>query len=315
MKQRNFNKKRNKFYFLFMSLLAVSISLTSCGNKKASKEKTGTTYKLYFLGGQSNMEGFGFAEDLPQAYKDIDPDIMIFNGNQVPDDTTGGGFGQWMPLSVGFGTGYRATKDSVYLSTRFGPELSFGKRIAELSKEKIAIIKYARGGSSIALGTSGYGTWAKDYNENTTINQWDYFNNTVENAFNQKDIDGDGIEDKLIPSGILWMQGESDAYNEASSKVYFENLTALMNDISAVFGLEKLPIVICRIEDSGKKPEERLMRYIEPVWEAQEKFAQTNDHVELIRLKQPVDFIEDGWHYKSKHYIEMGNSFAEKIIK
>ena len=26
-----------------------------------------------------------------------------------------------------------------------------------------------------------------------------------------KDINGDGVEDVLVPSGILWMQGESDA--------------------------------------------------------------------------------------------------------
>lgn len=302
-----------KSHFLIISIFTAFFSLISCRNNKASNEISGTIYKLYFAGGQSNMEGFGYTTDLPEEYKDIDSEIMIFNGSQAPDDCIGGGSGKWLSLSSGFGTGYKSTNEAVCLSDRFGPELSFGKRISELTNEKIAIIKYARDGSSIALGASKFGTWEKDYNESTTINQWDHFENTVKNAFAEKDIDGDGKEDKLIPSGIIWMQGESDAYSEAASEDYFENLTDLMNDISFIFGIKKLPIVICRIEDSGKTPEERMMPYIETVWKAQEKFAKTNDHVELIKLKQPIEFLDDKWHYKSKHYIEMGNSFAEKM--
>uniref|UniRef100_UPI00404B515D sialate O-acetylesterase n=2 Tax=Flavobacterium sp. TaxID=239 RepID=UPI00404B515D len=302
-----------KFFFLVKTFLFIGFLMISCADKKSKVEETGTTYKLYFAGGQSNMEGFGFADDLPDDYKGIIKNVMIFNGSQAPDDAVGGGYGQWMPLSAGFGTGYKVVNDSVFLSDRFGPELSFGKHLAELTQEKIAIIKYARGGSSIALGGSGFGTWAKNYEENTTVNQWDHFENTLKNAFKTKDIDGDGIADKLIPAGIIWMQGEADAYDEPSSKVYFENLTQLMQDITAAFGVEKLPIVICRIEDSGKTPAERVMPHIESVWEAQIKYAQMNDNVDMIQLSQPIEFLEDIWHYKSTHYIEMGKSFAEKI--
>lgn len=303
-----------KSVFLIQMIISfLFLSMISCVGPREKAKESGTTYHLYFAGGQSNLEGFGFNKDLSEKYKSIDSNVMIFCGNQEPDDTEGGGLGKWLPLSPGYGTGFYATQDSVFLSDRFGPELSFGKHIAELTKEPVAIIKYARGGSSIALGASGYGTWAKEYHDNTTINQWDHFYQTVQNAFHQKDIDGDGLEDTLIPSGIIWMQGEADAYVEESSKVYLENITQLMKDITEVFGVEQLPIVICRIEDSGITPEERKMAYIEAVWEAQEKYAVRNEHVEMIHLDQPIEFLEDAWHYKSQYYIEMGNKFAEKL--
>ncbi|WP_169303074.1 sialate O-acetylesterase [Thalassotalea mangrovi] len=267
-------------------------------------------YLLFFLGGQSNMEGFGYNKELPEEYQNSIDDVMIFNGFAVPDDSSEGGYGQWLPLSPGFGTGYKADKTSYTLSERFGPELSFGKYIAKLTGKKIAIIKYARGGSSIALGASGYGTWAKDYQDNTTLNQWDYFNNTVELAMGVKDIDGDGEADTLTPAGIVWMQGEADAYNEAASKVYLQNLTQLMSDITAVFGSEELPIVLGKINDSGKTPETRVMPYIEPVWEAQRQYASSHNNVELVQFDHEIEFLEDKWHYKSKHYIELGKIFA-----
>jgi predicted alpha/beta superfamily hydrolase len=278
-----------------------------------TSEIKATDYQLYYLGGQSNMEGFGFTQDLSADYQSIDNGIMIFNGNQSGDDTMTGGFGTWMPLSPGFGTGYQATEDTIELSNRFGPELSFGKSIAKLTNKKVAIIKYARGGSSLALGASGYGTWAKDYDENTGINQWDNFDKTVSNAFKQKDIDGDGTEDRLIPAGIIWMQGEADAYNEAASKVYFENLSVLMRQITARFGVDKLPIVLGRIEDSGQTKADRVMPFIEAVWKAQAEFAEANDNVSLVKMAHPIEFLKDKWHYKSRHYLELGNLFAEAI--
>ena len=285
----------------------------ACTTDDSSEVKTGTTYQLYFAGGQSNMEGFGFEKDLPDEYRNPDHDIRIFSGHTVPDDVAGGGTGQWLPLTSGFGTGYQASADSVYLSDRFGPELSFGKHIAELTNEPIAIIKYARGGASIELGASGYGTWKKNYQDSTTINQWDHFQNTLDQAFAQKDINGDGLPDTLVPAGIIWMQGESDAAHEAASQVYYKNLTQLMKDITAAFGVEELPVVICRIQDSGQTPEERVMPYIETVWDAQVRYARDNEHVELVRMQEPIEFLEDGWHYASRHYLEMGELFADRL--
>ncbi|MFA0964426.1 sialate O-acetylesterase [Roseivirga sp. BDSF3-8] len=309
------NTRHTPLLLITSILLAFTLG-TSCQSSEANQEqKKGTTYHLYFAGGQSNMEGYGYTQDLPEEYRDPQPNVIIYNGTPLPDDNAVSGNDKWMPLAPGLGVGYKATKDSVQLSDRFGPELSFGKRMAELTGENIAIIKYAKGGSSIALGGSPWGTWGKDYQDSTTINQWDHFENTVRLAMQQKDLDNDGIQDTLIPSGIIWMQGEADATREAASASYYENLSTLMNQITAEFGVEELPIVLCRIEESGKTPEDILMPHIQAVYDAQEKFAQEHAHVSLIRLDQPVNFLEDKWHYESPHYIEMGNKFANAMTE
>jgi len=100
-----------------------------------------TEYQLYFLGGQSNMEGFGTNSELSGEWLgDVDR-VMIFTGRMVSDNESGGGVGTWDVLRPGHGTGFITDGEGNTLSGRFGPELSFGKQLAELQPSaKIAII-------------------------------------------------------------------------------------------------------------------------------------------------------------------------------
>ena len=70
-----------------------------------------------------------------------------------------------------------------------------------------AIIKYSYGGTALYPGAR-YGDWHPDQER---INHLDNALSTINNAFDVADIDGNGRLDRLIPSGIIWMQGESDA--------------------------------------------------------------------------------------------------------
>ena len=124
--------------------------------------------------------------------------------------------------------------------------------------------------------------------------QWDNFQTTVRTALANNDIDGDGEADTLVP------------------KVYLANLTSLMNDMKMTFGNKKLPIILGRIEDSGKTPQTRMMPYIESVWAAQKKFVKSNANAHLIAFNEPVEFIEDKWHYKSNYYIKLGTFLQKK---
>ena len=54
-----------------------------------------TTWKVYFLGGQSNMDGFGYVSDLPEPLRSAIPGVMIFRGNTAPDDGEVDGRGVW----------------------------------------------------------------------------------------------------------------------------------------------------------------------------------------------------------------------------
>ena len=133
-----------------------------------------TDYKLYFLGGQSNMEGFGFSEELPPAAKATADRVMIFAGQMALNNDTQGGVGTWRPLTPGFGTGFRTDGETNELSDRFGPELLFGQTMAKRNPDAhIAIVKYALGGSGLSIGV-GYGNWHPDFNEGRGLNQYDH---------------------------------------------------------------------------------------------------------------------------------------------
>jgi hypothetical protein len=66
-------------------------------------------------------------------------------------------------------------------------------------------------------------------------------------------IANDGEADTLIPAGIVWMQGESDAaLNAEIAERYEANLKRLMDLIRAALRSDDLPVVIGRISDSGR---------------------------------------------------------------
>ena len=164
------------------------------------------TWKVYYFGGQSNMDGYGHNSKLPDSLKKRIPNSMIFNGNRDNQGFPNGGIGLWAPVEPGHGYLFETNGISNSLSDLFGPELSFAN-VMNRDDEKIAIIKYSFGGTSLFPG-AGYGDWNPDQMRR---NHYDNALSTINNAFEIKDINGDGRLDKLIPHGIIWMQGESDA--------------------------------------------------------------------------------------------------------
>src|SRR5210317_394082 len=108
------------------------------------------TIKLFFLGGQSNMEGHGKISELPDSLRKEFNDVWIFQGNPMPDENINGGLGKWAALTPGHGAGFSSDGINIKLSNKFGIELSFANKLMELyPNEKVALIKYSRGGSSL----------------------------------------------------------------------------------------------------------------------------------------------------------------------
>ena len=68
---------------------------------------------------------------------------------------------------------------------------------------------------------AGYGDW---YPNQKRRNHFEYALATIENAPQVADINRDGRLDKLIPFGIIWMQGEYDAeHSKEASEPYYDN--------------------------------------------------------------------------------------------
>lgn len=283
----------------------------------ANAQKNSNEIEVYFLGGQSNMDGYGYIKDLPDSLKRAQDGIYIFHGHTVPDDEEGGGVGSWQVLRPGHGTGFTADMKRNKYSDRFGLELSFAMTMQQAKPDRrIALIKYSRGGTSIdSLAADVFGCWDPDYHGVTGINQYDHLLATMRHAMADGDIDDDGVKDVLVPKGILWMQGESDSNLESSAYAYYDNLKRLMDLIRATMLTDDLPIVIGKISDSNDASRGgKVWKYGELVQYAQEQFVKKDDRAAIVRETKHYEH-SDPWHYKSVNYIQLGNAFAEAMLK
>lgn len=276
------------------------------------------TYLLFYLGGQSNMVGYGYNKDLPDSLNKTYKDVYIFHGSTADDGANNGGVGIWEPLKPGHGEGHSASAKGNQFSDRFGLELSFADRLQELyPNQKIALIKYAKGGTSIdTLAAGNFGSWDPDFKGKNGINQYDHFLSTLNNALSIKDIDGNGQPDLLVPSGILWMQGESDGdKTEEIALKYYEHLTRLMNLMRAALRQDDLPVLVGKITDSlNPNYGGKVWPYGDLIQYAEEKFARTDPNAAIIRNTKYYG-ASDPWHYLSADYIDFGKAFADEYFK
>ena len=273
-------------------------------------------FDLYYLGGQSNMEGFGRVDELPDELSGELSGVFIFQSTPKKDQVAATGDGIWAVFRPGHGTGFRCEQGMNRYSDRFGLEVSLAHALKKKHPDRnIAIIKYARNGSSIASqAAANWGCWEPDFNatdgEHRDINQYDHFLATVRHAFADTDLDDDGEPDRLVPKGIAWMQGESDATNEATSQQYEANLKRLVDLFRAALRVDDLPVVIGRISDSGNAPEGTVWKHGEAVRAAQQTVAEHDVNAVLVTSTDEYDY-SDPWHYDSTGYVDLGRKFAE----
>ncbi len=280
------------------------------------------TYKLYFLAGQSNMVGVGFINELPKKYNHISENVMIFRGNPGDDNKPVhklrgiAAMGVWGKLRPGYAGGSMSDGKNSYLGERFGPELSFGQTLEKLyPNQKIAIIKYARGGSSLynmpkRKGKPKRNNWDQ---RAEGINQYDYALKTIRNAFAISDIDGDGERDTLIPAGIIWMQGESDSGDIRIAKAYEENLHHLMGLLRAALHRDDLPIIIGMTTNAITKQGKPKRKNGHVVKNEQRAFAKNDVCAHLVEETDTYKMRPDLAHYSSEGYIKMGIAFAKAV--
>ncbi len=290
-----------------LPLIVILTLLVSCTGKK-------NDYHLYFLGGQSNMDGYGFVSQLPEELNAPVAGVMIYHGNTAADNTDTDGRGCWATLQPGHGVGFSSDGITNTYSDRFGVELTFAMKLRELfPEENIAIVKYSKGGSSIDVAAgAGYGCWHPDYTQGNGVNQYDHFLAAAEGAFRNTDIDGDGRKDRLIPSGIVWMQGETDANYEQAASVYKDNLRMLMGMFRDVFGSQEIPVVIGRISESHLDSDSTVWTYGDMVRQAQADFVSEDGNAALVTSTDRY-LYSDPWHYDTNGYIDLGKEFANAM--
>ena len=277
------------------------------------------TYDVYLLAGQSNMVGYGMSAELPEDIASPMPGVLIFHGADAADGVAdpATGQGEWVPLRPGHGIGFTVQNGKNTYSDCFGVELSFAQQLEKCRPDRhIALIKYARGGTSIDPAAAGhFGCWAPDFNRRDGINQYDHCLAAIRYAFAVRDIDGDGEDDELIPAGIVWMQGEADAYtSEATARAYTANLKHLMDLLRAALRYDDLPVVIGRISDSGQDEDGKQWDYGDIVRAAQAEFVEQDPRAALVTSTDKYSY-SDPYHYDSAGYIDLGREFADAMCK
>ena len=239
---------------------------------------------VYLLGGQSNMAGVGSnIADLTGAQANPFPDVQIWQD----------GVNNFVDLKPGFRSNFGN-------SNGFGAEIGFGfaleaaRQNGTADTEEIYLVKYALGSTDLAV----------DWNPNGNNNTYSDFRDWTGSALASLDSASIGYDIE----GMLWMQGENDAFSPSQAENYETNLTNFIADIRTRYG-QGVDFLIGRLHDelpNGFTEDEEVR-------EAQEDVADADSRNYLIDTDDfPVS--GDRVHFTSDGHLALGEAFADVFI-
>ncbi len=229
--------------------------------------------KIFLVAGQSNGDGRGNPTDLPANLQNPQG-VPIFHN------------GQWHGLQPGL-------TDQNHPGL-FGPEITFGRDVAEaLAGENVALVKYAWGGTNLAV----------DWNPDTPGAHYTAFMNAVRQALANVGPD-------YLPeiAGMIWMQGESDTGDVTRAESYEANLTNFIETVRTDLGAPDMPFVIGEILDYP------TYTYADVVREAQANVAAADRMVALVRTDDLPIIVGNDNHYNAAGQMELGSRFALAVL-
>jgi hypothetical protein len=255
----------------------------------------GEHYHVFILAGQSNMDGRGTKSELigelakfakPQA------DVRIAYSNSTmrgPYETDG-----FVALAPGFsvapGTREKFGADYKLPGETFGPEVSFGRSVADAMTDKhIAIIKFSEGGTSLH----------KDWNPDTRGALYDQMLAFVTKSLKSLKDAGDTYE----LSAFVWHQGESDSGLPEGE--YQKLLTNLIDRVRNDLKEPKLLVVIGEVFDNEHRDRVRAAQRATTQAVARTIFVSADG----------LETFDNGTHFDTKSQIELGNRLADGFLK
>ncbi|HMB00942.1 MAG TPA: sialate O-acetylesterase [Spirochaetota bacterium] len=261
-------------------ILSFGLLVTCKNDAAAPDEKTAflleNKVRVFIFAGQSNMEGQAGLSELAVALRPVPANSMTFY--YALDE---------LDLDP-------AALDVFYHATKYthGPEAGFGHSITNLlAGEEIIIIKYSKGSTTLAVD------WNADSGSLYT-NLVTLVNNVL-----------GGTDYQLC--GLMWLQGESDAYNMNQAAAYYANLTNFITSLRTDLHVSSLPFFIGATDLPGTNT----------AWEAEVSNAQTaaaaNDPDVVTFSTAAVNsnrISGDAIHYNSQGLVKLGQLFADNFI-
>ena len=232
-------------------------------------------YRVFILAGQSNMVGSGEVAALDSAARALPANVTLFDH------------------------GLRANLEQ--RAHRFGPELTFAQRLAEVFPEDaILLIKYAVGGSSLF-------DWAPDWSEaDAQITGNPAFGPLYDKMMDRVAAITSGKAVRF--EAVLWMQGERDARIPRAGKDYYVHFETLITRLRNDLNTPALPILFGRV---NPPPERYPARDL--VNEAQEKIAVDLAFTYLVDT-DGLSKLDDDLHYNTEGQQALGRRFADTYL-
>jgi hypothetical protein len=279
--------------------------------------------KVYLQGGQSNSDGRALTNGLPVNLLQPQADVPIYYylvGAAANGDGTLGTLTTLRPGISALGGG-----------TTFGPELTFGRTLADYyaltngvstNIVMVAIIKYADGGTSLVAN------WAANGNSSTNGDGPDYviFQSVVAAGLSRLAQAYPAARIEL--DGMIWVQGESDIdAGVGASTAYGTNLVRFINDVRQTYATNtpcgtNLPFFLSRISANQSVyslPSDSSYSDYLLLRAGQQFAAATMSNVFMIdtdasRFSTLTPWSSPGLHFDTPGQQSMGTAFGQSVI-
>jgi len=228
------------------------------------------TVSVFLLGGQSNMDGRGDEAGLPVELQNPQADVLFYHGSALTTLRPGSG-------------------------TDFGPEVSFGRSVADtFPSEMFCLIKHAQGGTDL------HSDW-----DPTSGSVYTAFRNTVTAGLAALTSSGHTYE----VVGMLWTQGERDAKDDRTTAQYQADLNEFIADVRSRYGPE-LPFFLSRLSSGQTSISSSRLGEIRA---AQENVAAADARAWLINTDD-IGVEADNLHFNAAGQIALGERFSAAYV-
>jgi hypothetical protein len=256
-------------------ILAYLCAITACLGARPSAADT--PIPVYLWLGQSNAGDGGFVPGGLEPELQLPQDSLLqylqhLNAQETVETA------DWEPLKPRLGTW-------------FGGELSFGQAMQRRLGQPIAVLRVSASGSALATH------WVPS--------EQIWYPMMIAKATSAlAQLESSGYAPQL--AGAIWIQGETDAYNNNWAAAYDENLLELVAAMRTDLASPNLPFFYNELHIRSDEP------YVERVRQSQREAQQLADNMMLLNIDD-LPLNADSIHFPGSTHVEVGRRFADLV--